>query len=64
MFIWYFNWAILSGKSCQKQGVWKIYKKVGCPYRGFSVVGSFKPLAHYGFELKVLSQLSRKWSKY
>ena len=29
--IWHFTGAILSEKSCQKQGVWKKYKKEGWP---------------------------------
>ena len=29
VFVWYFIGVILSKKSCQKQGVWKKYKKGG-----------------------------------
>ena len=47
MFIRYFNGVILSGKSCQKRGFQKKYKK-GVGNIGEGVIqGEFKPSAHY-----------------
>ena len=48
MFIQYFNWAILSEKSCKKRGIPKKYKKGGgWSYGSLSIEGGFKPSEHY-----------------
>ena len=60
VFIWYFIGAILSRKSCQKQGVQKKDKKEGWPYEGGCLQkGGFKHSAYYEYFLFLFCYLKK-----